>query len=116
MDLKQLEERVTAAETNGVCKINIVHDTGNEGIWACFVTPADKEIYHGDKRGTFEVFLMNGALIGGPSWGAKLKVKTNGGDLRPNILVADVIKQMEAAVKSGDYPTPDKFQQDDSPS
>jgi hypothetical protein len=109
MNLKELQDRVTVAEPNGMLKVNINHGDGNEGIWACFATPQDKEVYDKNKVGDpFEVFLLNQALIGGPSWGARLKLKA-GGDNRPMIAAAKVIEQIIEAVKSGDYPTAEEF-------
>lgn len=108
MKLDELNQRVQTAENNGTLKLNITCDgEPNEGIWACFVTPKDKEIY--DKnQGSFEVYLMNHALISGPSWGAKLRIESNGNN-RPEINVNDLIKQIVDAVESGNYPTIETF-------
>ncbi len=110
MNIEDLEKRVQESEKHGTCKVNIAHGEGNEGIWACFATQRDRQVYDENKLGeTFEVFLMNHALIGGPCWGGRLKLTANGVDTRPTILVADVIRQMKEAVAAGDYPTADKF-------
>ena len=109
MNLQELQDRVTAAESNGTLMVNINHGDGNEGIWACFATPQDKVVYDKNKVGDpYEVFLLNQALIGGPSWGTRLKLKA-GGDERPMIAVAKVLEQIIEAVKSGDYPTAEEF-------
>lgn len=107
MTLKELEARVSAAEPNGMLKINIDHDgEGNEGIWACFATMKDKETYARNVAGEdFEVFLLNAALISGPTWGARLKLKANGGDRRVVVSASNLCQQMNEAVAAGDYPT-----------
>lgn len=107
--IKELEKRVKEAQKNGTVKVNISHDGENEGIWACPCTPEDAKIYEKNTHGeAFQCFLMNHALIGGPSWGARLTVKTNG-DMRPIIPVEDVLKQMNEAVAAGDYPPAEDF-------
>lgn len=109
--IKDLEKRVKAAKKNGTIKVNITHDGENEGIWACPCTPEDAKTYEKDTRGeSFQCFLMNHALIGGPSWGARLTVKTNG-DMRPSVSVEEVIKQMNEAVAAGDYPPMEAFKE-----
>ena len=110
MEITDLEARVKQGEKHGTCKVNIDHGDGNEGIWACFATAEDRATYDRNKAGEeFQVFLMNHALIGGPTWGARLKLTSTGNNVRSIIPVAKVIEQMNEAVKSGDYPTPDKF-------
>lgn len=110
MEISDLEARVKTAEPNGNCKVNINHGSGNEGIWGCFCTPEDRATYDRNKAGEeFQVFLLNHALIGGPTWGARLKLTSSGNDIRSSIPVAKVIEQMNEAVQSGDYPTADKF-------
>jgi hypothetical protein len=110
MTIKELEKRVELAEKNGLLKINIVdEEDGNEGIWACFASKVDADIYDKDSYGEeITCFLMNHALIGGPTWGARLIVKTNG-DNRPKIDATDLIKQVKKSVKKGDYPHPKEF-------
>jgi hypothetical protein len=110
MTIKDLEARVKKAEKNGGIKVNITHaGQGNEGIWACLASAKDKKIYEKDTNGdTFEVFLMNHALVGGPTWGARLTV-TSKGNMRPEITVDDLIKQMNEAVEAGDYPPMEAF-------
>jgi hypothetical protein len=105
MTIAALERRIKDGEKHGNCKINIIHDDGSsEGIWACFATPKDKAIYDGDTRGAqITVYLMNHALINGPTWGAKLVVATRGAS-RPTITVEKLIQQMEAALAAGEYP------------
>lgn len=113
MNLQELQDRVSAAETavpNGMLKVNIKHPTGNEGVWAQFASPSDKEVYERNSPGEkFEVFLLNHALIGGPSWGARLKLNADGSDSRVSIPVDVVLQQMNEAVGSGDYPNPSEF-------
>lgn len=110
MNLDELQARVAAAEPNGCIKVNIEHGDGEcEGIWAYLATPEDAAIYKKDTSGDeITVFLANAALIGGPTWGARLKVKTTGNS-RPVIKVDDLIDQMNAAVEAGDYPLPTEF-------
>lgn len=91
-----LEQRVAEGQKIGMTKVNIVHPgNDNEGIWACFVSEKDKEVVD---RNTFgdkvEVYLMNHALVSGPTWGAKLTVKTQG-ENRPVISVEELIEQMQ---------------------
>jgi hypothetical protein len=107
--IKDLETRVKKAEKIGTCKVNISHDGENEGIWACFVSEHDKEVYDKNTSGDkIDVYLMNHALIGGPTWGAKLTVTTQGA-ARPSIKVEDVRQQMQEAVANGDYPPKKDF-------
>lgn len=111
MKIQELEARVQAAEPNGTLKFNIIHDDGDtEGVWGCFATPLDKETYEKNLFGeSFDVFMMNSALIGGPSWGAKLTLKSSGDNLRSTIGVHEVIRQIVEAAKIGDYPTISEF-------
>lgn len=110
MEISDLQARVKQAQEYGTCKFNIEHDGGSEGIWACFATAEDREVYYRNKAGEpFEVFLMNHALIGGPTWGGRVRLASSGDDVRSSIPVADVIEQMNNAVKSGDYPSFDKW-------
>ncbi len=109
MTIKDLEDRVEAGQGIGTFKLNITHDGQNEGIWACFVTPKDKAIYDKNTSGDkINVYLMNHALISGPTWGAKLTVKTRG-SLRPVITVQELIKQMNKAAEAGEYPPMEAF-------
>lgn len=111
MKIKQLDARVKKAEKNGAIKFNIHHSTGSEGVWAYFVSPQDKIIYEEDKAGkTYDVFMANHALVGRPSWGAKITLKTTGSDNRPKISAQDLIKQIEDAVKDGTYPETSEFE------
>ena len=111
MEISELEGRVKAADKNGSIKLNISHNGEMEGIWAVPVTPEDKQIYDSEQIGQFfEVFLTNQALIGGPSWGARLRLKTNGNS-RSVISVSDVIEQIKAAVIAGDYPSLQTFEE-----
>lgn len=114
MNIKDLEDRVQkASDENGMMKFNIVHKDGNEGIWGCFVTPDDKKVYEDNQNGKpFEVFLMNHAFIGRPSWGARVKL-TAGGDRRPIIPVQNLVNQIEQSVKANDYPTTDVFESEE---
>jgi hypothetical protein len=108
MNLQELTDRVKEAEKNGSFKLNIVRGGGDsEGIWACFVSQQDKEIYESNQVGeTFYCFLLNHALINGPSWGARIKV-TSQGNLRPTIFIQDFINQMNNAGE--DYPSRSEF-------
>lgn len=110
MTIEELQARVAAAEPNGMLKVNINHgEHGNEGIWACFATPDAKAVYDRNTSGeTFEVFLMNNALMGMPSWGARLKVTTDGVH-RPVISEDSLLEQLDAAVDAGEYPTAADF-------
>jgi len=110
MEISDLKARVDQAQEHGFCKFNINHDGGSEGIWSCFATDEDRETYYRNKAGDpFEVFLMNHALIVGPSWGGRVRLASSGNNERSSIPVADVIEQMKNAVKSGDYPSFDKW-------
>jgi hypothetical protein len=112
MTLKDLQQRVNEAEINGVVKVNIDHEGEHEGIWACLATPKDKEIYDRNTEGeTINVYLMNQALIGGPTWGAKLTVVTHS-DMRPTITGEEVVNQMNEAVKNGQYPPRESFKKE----
>jgi hypothetical protein len=115
MKIQELEARVQAAEPNGTLKVNILHDDdsfGSEGVWCCFATARDKEIYEKNLAGeSFDVFMMNSALIGGPSWGAKLTLKSTGDNLRSTIAVDEVIRQIVEASEKGDYPTIAEFEE-----
>lgn len=103
--IKDVEKRVANGEKIGVVKVNIRHEDGtHEGIWACFATPEDKKTYDADTHHhLITVYFMNNALIGGPSWGMKVQVKTCG-DERPTISVDDLIKQCVTQCESGNYP------------
>ncbi len=105
MNLKELEERIETAEKNGLLKINIVHEEdGNEGIWACFASRKDANVYEKDSFDEeIECFLMNHALVGHPTWGARVTVKTNG-EQRPVIKVNDLIAQIQIEIENGNYP------------
>ena len=109
MKISDLEDRVKKGEKIGVCKVNITHQGENEGIWACFVSRHDKEVYEKNTSGEkIEVYLMNHALIGGPNWGAKLTVTTQG-ESRPSVTAESVRDQMIEAVANGDYPKKEAF-------
>lgn len=94
---KDLQARFNKAmKLNGYSKVNIIHEDGmNEGVWAVCCTKKDKAIYDGDTDGdTFNVYLANHALIGGPSWGLKFKV-TSSGLNRPTINVVALLAQIK---------------------
>lgn len=105
--IKKLELAVSRAEKYGNIKLNIIHDDGtNEGIWAVPATKADKEKYDKGEYGTsFFLYLTNHALIGGPTWGAKIRVKCAGVSSRPTITVKDLCDQMKTLVEIGKYPS-----------
>ena len=94
---KELEVRFKKAmKLNGYSKVNIVHEDGmREGVWAVCCTKKDKALYDADTHGDpIEVYLANHAMIGGPSWGLKFKVTSNGSD-RPKIVVKAMIEQIK---------------------
>lgn len=97
MTTDQLEARVKAAEAFGITKVNIIHPDGdNEGVWANLATAEDADLLSTDTVGdTVNVLLLNHALIGRPSWGALVAVRTNG-ELRPSVSKDDLLAQLEA--------------------
>lgn len=91
MTIDELEARVQRSEGNGLCKFNIVHKDGNEGVWACFATTNDKLAHESGKP--FTVLLMNDALVGRPTWGAKITLQPASHG-RSSISVQDFLKQV----------------------
>jgi hypothetical protein len=58
----------------------------------------------------FSVFLLNQAISCFPlnSWGARIKVKTTGKNIRPTVDVSDFIEQLQNA--GDDYPSVEEFE------
>lgn len=89
---KDLEKKIDGLDKSfGLLKVNLVHESGNEGIWA---VPADADsktkMESDDSNGEFAFVRLCNTPLGWNdlTWGGLVRVKTNGSE-RPSAHLED---------------------------
>ena len=102
MTIEELQKRVDDAHGPSI-KVNLIHPDGDtEGLWGKLATKEDKEIYDRDTQGDkITVFIMNQALVSGPTWGVRIQITTQHGS-RPSVDMDSFIQQCIA--QADEYP------------
>lgn len=85
---KQAQQLIKQFDT---IKVNLVHEEGNEGIWAVPCSEEDKKLYDNEAsmHEKFNCYLLNQPLgWGDKEWGSKITARTNGSE-RPYAVEKD---------------------------